>query len=536
MQTENYRNRTVQITEFIVLLTVLMIPSFLFVTTQSFWGDEASTAWFADHSRSLNPAEFHFLAAVPQMPLYHVLLVPWAHSFGDSEQALRAINLPFAALFLGSLLWISRRPGARFWWLPALPFAVFPLLTYYVNECRPYAALLAISAAAGAAFFSYLRTHSRAAAYLCCLFSLISFSTHLLGILTPFILVAYVLFCREARMQLAQTWKTWITPFLLSLPGYLALLLYYVHAKAEGIPHGQMAANPDTPGNVASNWKNVVFFFYETLGFSGLGPPRNALRVHAGLHSFHGYFGLLLIGAVAAIALVVLFWRAGIKPGKIENTRAMIAAAITGLALLFVVARAIHFGFFGRHGMAIIGLICCFIVIALSAEGVTAKTRWAVVILLTLVWGISSIRLLTIYPYGKDDVRAALQAASAIGLPILWNAETPDAAYYGAYDTTNGRSQTFNVPGVMPTAHWKPVTNLHILYGLEQSDVDRKITPYRGGKYVLVSGKSDAFDPTNVWSENRALWHAVLINQFNGFDLWIVSIPVKESLSQSAVQ
>ena len=470
------------------------------------------------------------------MPLYHLLLVPWAHLFGDYEQALRAINLPFAAFFLGSLLWICRRPDTRFWWLPTVPFAFFPLLTYYVNECRPYVALLAVSAAAGAAFFSYIRSNSRAAAYLCSLFSLAAFSMHLLGILAPFMLVAYVLLCRDARARLMQTWREWIVPLGITLPGYLALLIYYLHAKGEGIPMGGKVQNPETPTNLAANWKNVLFFFYETFGFSGLGPPRNALRVHAGLHTFHGYFGLVLIGVVAVVALGVLFWQASIKPGKIENTRTMIAATVAGLALLFVVARAIHFGFFGRHAMGIVGLICCFIVITLAAEAVTSRVRWSVAVILTLVWGISSARLLLVYPYGKDDVRAALQAANSTGLPILWNGQVPDAAYYGAYDTTNGRSQAFNVPGIIPTEHWKPTTTMHILYGLDQSDVDRRIAPYRGGKYVLVSGKPDASDPTGVWSKNRATWSPVLFRQYNGFDVWIVSIPASANSSQSALR
>lgn len=536
MPSGSLHQRTAEITKFVILLTLLLIPSVLFVTAQSFWGDEASSAWFADHSRSLNPIEFHILAAVPQMPLYHVLLVPWAHLFGDSEQAMRAINLPFAALFLGSLLWICRGSGTRFWWLPAVPFAFFPLLTYYVNECRPYVALLAVSAAAGASFFSYLRSNSRLAAYLCCLFSLLAFSMHLLGILTPFMLVTYVVLCKDARAQLVQTWREWVVPLVISLPGYLALLVYYMRAKGEGIPMSAKVENPETPTNLAANWKNILFFFYETFGFSGLGPPRNALRIHPGINTFHGYFGFVLIGAAAVIALGVLFWSASAKPGKIENARTMIVATVAGLALLFVVARAIHFGFFGRHGMAIVGLVCCFIAIALAANQLTAKVRYSVAVILTLVWGVSSARLLIVYPYGKDDVRATLEAANSTRLPILWNAGVVDTAYYGAYDAANIHSLDYELPATYPTEHWKPVIGIHVLYGLEQSDVDRKIAPYRGGRYVLVSGKSDVYDPTGVWSRNETTWNPVLIHRFNGFDVWIISIPASLNSSQSAIQ
>ncbi|HZL26307.1 MAG TPA: hypothetical protein VFC39_07240, partial [Acidobacteriaceae bacterium] len=85
--------------QFIFVLTLLIVPSLFFVTGQSVWVDEANSAWFASHARGWNPDQFRGLAAVPEMPLFHVLLVGWVRVFGDSERALRAINIPFAGLF-----------------------------------------------------------------------------------------------------------------------------------------------------------------------------------------------------------------------------------------------------------------------------------------------------------------------------------------------------------------------------------------------------------------------------------------------------
>ena len=120
--------------------------------------DEANSAWFASHARGWNPDQFKGLAAVPEMPLFHILLMGWVRVFGDSERALRAINIPFAALFFGSILALCRAGKQRLWWVPAVPFAFFPLLTYYVNESRPYVALLALSTAAGCALLMYARS------------------------------------------------------------------------------------------------------------------------------------------------------------------------------------------------------------------------------------------------------------------------------------------------------------------------------------------------------------------------------------------
>lgn len=527
MPSETLRNRGAAIAGFLVIVALLMIPSALFVTSQSVWGDEASSAWFADHSRGFNPAEYHFLAAVPQMPLYHLLLVPWVHLFGDSEQALRSINLPFAALFLGSLVLLCLRPGSRWSWLPVVPFAVFPLLTYYVNECRPYVALLALSTAACVSLLAFLRSDSRMAAYLCCFFCLAAFGLHLLGILTPFILLTYIFLRRDTRVRILDGWKRWIVPFALSLPGYLALLYYYAHAKGEGIPHGQKALNPDTPGNVASSWKNVVFFFYETLGFSGLGPPRNDLRVHANWHLFIGYAGWMLLGGLALLSLVLLFDMSWKSPRAKESQHVLLAASLAGLAVLFAVARAIHFGFFGRHAMAIVGMICCALVMALRSERVSYRARAAVIAILTLAWGISSARVLFDYPYGKDDVRTALTVAKSTGLPILWDAAPEDAAYYGAYDLENMRSEELSSPTAYPAGHWRETTALKMVFGTTQADVDRVMRPFSSGRYVFVTGKADVSDPAGVWHENLAAWHPILLSRLNGFEVWIITFPAE---------
>ena len=152
----------------IALITgIFLIPSVFAVTHQSLWIDEAYSCWFADHAQGLNPAQFQGLAAVPEMPAFHLLLTAWVHLFGDSERALRTINLPFAALFLASILTLAYKTAGRLWWMCAMPFAVFPMLIYYVNECRPYTALLGLSAAAGTAFFLHLQSGSRRTAVTC---------------------------------------------------------------------------------------------------------------------------------------------------------------------------------------------------------------------------------------------------------------------------------------------------------------------------------------------------------------------------------
>jgi len=505
---------------FLFVLALLLVPSLFFVTAQSVWVDEGSSAWFASHARGLNPAQFSGLAAVPEMPLFHILLTGWVRLFGDSERALRAINIPFAALFLGSILALCRFGRERLWWLPAVPFAFFPLLTYYVNECRPYAALLAVSTAAGCALLLYARTGERWLPWACCFCGLLAFAMHMLGGLAVAALVLFVLLDSDLR----QGWKKWLAPVLVVLPGYVATGLYYMWVARKSILISRdYSVNPDTPGNIASTWKNVAFFLYEALGFSGLGPPRNTLRLHAGADSFHGYFWIMLLGAAATIAMCVCFAKAGRSVGSAPESTRLLACCGTGLIALFLVSQKLHFGFFGRHGMALVGLLCCALVLAMRDVG--APLRYTVVALLMVVWGISSARLLFLYPYTKDDARSALQAARLQGLPILWNAGDRDVAYYGGFDAGGYGSRIFDVAPSTATSHWRRLTALHMLPDMPNEQAALIASRLEPGNYVIVKGKADVFDPNGYWTAAMKGWQPQLLNSLNGFDVWRVTVP-----------
>ena len=514
--------------QFTFVLALLMVPSLFFVTGQSLWVDEANSAWFATHAQGWNPDQFQGLAAVPEMPLFHILLMGWVRVFGDSERALRAINVPFAALFLGSVLALCRAGKERFWWVPAVPFAFFPLLTYYVNECRPYAALLALSTAAGCALLVYARSAGRWLPWACCLCGLFAFAMHMLGGLAVAVLTLLVLIDADLRSKLRRDWKSWVTPVSVSLPGYIATGLYYawITRKNFAVNHGDM--NPETPGNMVSTWKNVAFFFYETLRFSGLGPPRNTLRVHAGVDSFHGYFWAVLLGTMATIAVCACFLKAARGTAAKSRSIRLLGCCIAGLLALLFVSRAAHFGFFGRHGMALVSLLCCSLVLALSERGVDDRLRYATVALLIVAWGVSSARLLFVYPYGKDDVRSALQAATAQGVPILWNAGRTDVAYYGGFDAGDDRQQEFHIAPAMATAHWRRLTVLRVLPNTQSAQTAAIASRLAPGNYVMVKGKADVFDADGSWSVAMAGWKPHLLNRLNGFDVWRVTVPAQE--------
>jgi hypothetical protein len=508
-----------------IFTALLAIPSALSITHQSLWLDEAMSCWFADHANGWDFTRFRFLIGVTQMPGYHMLLLGWVRVFGDSERALRSLNLPFAVLFLGSLLVPCRRASGRAWWLPALPFAVFPLLIYYVNECRPYAALLGLSTAAAIAFLEHVRTGRGSAAWVCSMMCLAAFSMHVLGILAVCVLALFAALAPSVRRCLALGRRQWIVPFAVSFPGYVALGMYYLHVNRLGSGTEGSGITAATPGNIASTWKNAVFCVYEAVGFAGLGPPRNDLRISPGIHSFQGYWINILLGVAACASLIVCLARFRRTCRAVDEARRLLFCSGLGLGLLFAVARAAHFGFFGRHGMALVGTMCCGIVLTLSAREVPLPARVLAIAMLTIAWTYSSARLLFVYRYGKDDARSALQAAKERGLPILWNAREYDAAYYGGFDPRESSRPLFTTPLSTGTRHWKRTTSLRVLPRATAEEAVATAGSLPGGRYVFVKGKADAFDESGAWDRAMAHWNPKLLNRLNGFDVWLVTVP-----------
>ena len=526
MPTAHTSQRPFYSLRFGLFVLLLLVPSMFSVTNQSLWIDEARSCWFADHGRIVDLKDYQWLASVPQMPLFHLLLLGWVRIAGDSERALRTMNLPFAALFVGAIALICRQRGGPRWWLAAVPFSVFPMLVYYVNECRPYAAILGLSTAAVVAYLCYLESESRKSAFLCGLFALCALGMHTLGGLTTLVLILYSLFHREVRARLASTWRRWVPSVALVAPGYLALAVYYVRMYASGIPQASHAALTETPTNLPSTWKNFGFFFYEFLGFAGLGPPRNELRVRPTPAMFIDYAPLLLVGVAACAALVYLYWKGS---ADAREARGMSLAGLIGLLALFIMARAIHFGFLGRHAMGVVGILCVALALVLCAKRLSTRSRAVASIILALAWGTSSARLLFSYNYGKDDPRSALAAAKATGLPILWDGDVSEAAYYGGFDANEPQSMFLLAPARHPAEHWKQLTPLHVSLRWDEASIDRLTEDLPAGRYVMVSGKADIFDPEGNWKKAIPSWEPVLLNRFVGYEVRIITLPAPRS-------
>ena len=137
----------------VALVALASLIRLLVIDNQSFWMDEALTAYETHSSFGGMLGTVAHIETTP--PLYFVLIWLWAHVFGSGEVALRSFStlagialVPIA--FLSARELVSRPAGV----LAAAFVAVNPFLVWYSQEARAYMLLAALS---GASFLWFIR-------------------------------------------------------------------------------------------------------------------------------------------------------------------------------------------------------------------------------------------------------------------------------------------------------------------------------------------------------------------------------------------
>ena len=144
---ESAGRRTLGPTELVLGLTVLgAILRFATLDVQSIWSDEAATIVLVH--RGLSGLLSHISSSETTPPLYFVLVWAWTKVFGTGVFAYRSLSalagtVAIPVIYLAGR-WISPRVGV---WAAALT-AVNPAMYYYSQEARSYALLILFSAAA----------------------------------------------------------------------------------------------------------------------------------------------------------------------------------------------------------------------------------------------------------------------------------------------------------------------------------------------------------------------------------------------------
>ena len=478
----------------------------LAITRQSLWTDEGFTVWFASHQ------SFHsFFASVigsrgapgdPQFIFYLLYMREWIRLLGTSELLLRAANIPFAVILVYTMSWASR----RFFWnanLWAL-FCLSPFFWFYLNEARPYVALIAFSSVASVALLAYLiepeRYHATAP-WFCLIALFIAWGMHILAIfLGPALLVLVAITTVRDPKRRQDFLSHWLRPMLCCLPAFLSLGMFYVWVSANGVnkPEGN-------PGIT-----NLVFALYEFTGFAGLGPPRNDIRQNPHLAVFLPYWPLLLLGTVALVAAVISVFQT--TPSRI--VRNVLVAVAVGLGVALVFSQWEHFQVLGRHLAALFPLTLVIGMLPPKKRGSPPRSRVAGIsfIALALVWGISDFRLVFLHNYEKDSYREACSIALARarqdGAVILWAADPVTAKYYGlkVNPAEFGKREVGSGEAFL-AAGWS-------------ADQARAYIAGSSAPTILVLGKADPFDYKRGWTGLLEEQPPAQIARLNAFSIF----------------
>jgi hypothetical protein len=224
---------------------------------------------------------------------------------------------------------------------------------------------------------------------------------------------------------------------------------------------------------------NLLFAAYELLGFTGLGPARHALRnafaTHAVLPVVAPFIlPLAIFGLTGAVVFGLALRRLSDEDERHFFRFFLIVPLLSALAL-FLLARSVHFPFWGRHLSPILVFLTVALGLsALRARESIARTTCASWIVLCLL---SSLEVRFARRHKKDDNRSAARIAlhtAAEGKRVWWCADERCGHYYGIRFADAGADQ-----GI-------------ILVGAESDDAFRQLAI---PDLVFVS-KPETFDPS----------------------------------------
>jgi hypothetical protein len=498
-----------------VLLWLLVpLTPYFAITSQSLWIDEGFTVWFASHDTF--PSFFHSLVGLPgspgdpQMLFYLSYMWGWVKIFGRSEEALRAANIPFFLLFIASLAWASRRLLRQpFLWVP---FCLSPFVWFYLNEARPYAALIAFSTAALVSLLAYV-VHPgeyRSWAPWCCLIAvLFACGSHILGVFLIPSMVALVAETARTNPSFRHCfWRDWWRPFLSCLPAFAILAGFNAWASSYGVNK----SGPDP------RFADLVLVAGEFLGFRGVSPPRKQLQTGIPLDVFSSYWPLLLIGVAAIVAVTVVLLRT--RPPKVVRTLSV--SLLAGIAIAFAISWFADLHVSGRHMAVLFPLLPLIGMFWLggSSRELPRQSVAGVTFVLALAWSISDARMLLLPQYKKDDYRGAasiaLRTAEITGAEILWAADPHVAHYYGIGVMKDHHLQEIgsNEGLTLPFRHEATEAgNWSFEDAQRYSDAEQK-------PVILVLSDSDMFDTKGGWEALLRQRQPVLLAKLNSFSIY----------------
>lgn len=479
--------------------------AFLAVSGQSFWIDEANSAF-----KAVAPTWAEFCARMVeyrgsdlQMPGYMGLLWVWEKAWGQSEFALRSLNIPFfclAILIVGLALTSSRKVKVFF----ILFSCSSAFIWAYLDEARPYMMQFLGSSLAAVGLINLNQCVGPSFRMSDLVFTLFGLGVLFVSSLSTVFFVFFLalallvsLFLQD-KLRFILRQKLALIAIVLFLGCGALLGAYYcwtlgLGAKASGVGK--------------TNLSSFLFCLYESLGFLGLGPSRADLRLSplASLQSFA--IPLLCYGSGLTLFFGLLIYITFKRPVRFQGLKWPICVALFfALTCLFTAGLVAPFRVTGRHLMpvfpfALLGLSF------LSFHVFDQSKHWSVffisVYLVLAFASCFSLRYAT--RHAKDDYRGAAKwvldhrHASDV---VWWAADLAGGMFYKVLPVGNS-------PQINPLAFGFPLIN-PVYSELEKVPFPR----------IIALSKLDVYDAQGgiqQWLKKNSFQQAAA---FQAFTIW----------------
>ncbi|PQJ28079.1 hypothetical protein [Rubritalea profundi] len=419
------------------------------VSWDSLWIDEFMTYKYASivNINDMFLSMYEDKCSEVQMPFYVIYMWAYTKIFGIGEFALRASALPFFICGMTALATtLHRRFGS---YLPiVIGYGLSPFICYYLNEARPYAIQIGLSALILASLIrlneeaendstKIQRSHKRWLNIFCVAVLLLSGISMLcqLWVWAAILAAIFILpkqrlifLIREKKLVLAATGV-----------GLLGIGFYYLWS----LTIGALAATTESP-NVFS----IIFIFYEQLGLTGTGPGRAELREEGARAILPFLIQLIihsvLIGSVFVFGCVYL-----LRECRKKTIVSVVVCVSIPIVLILGAGILMEFRVLGRHFAPL--AVAIFLVFSCGIKLLVEKrNKWSITLVtLFVIFQASSCVLVRFEArHKRDNYRLAASLANQAltqNKTVWWNANPIGATYYQLPQPQSDSSEKFTV-------------------------------------------------------------------------------------------
>ena len=429
--------------------------AFLAISGQSFWIDEANSAF-----KAVAPTWAEFCARMVeyrgsdlQMPGYMGLLWVWEKAWGPSEFGLRSLNILFffIAIFTVGLALNSSLKVKVFFILFSCSSA---FVWAYLDEARPYMMQFLGSSLAAVGLINL--NHGVGPSFR---MSDLVFTLFGLGVLfVSSLSTVFFVFFFALALLLSLLLQDKLRFILRQKLALVAIVLFLGCGTLLGVYYGwTLGLGAKASGVGKTNLSSFLFCFYESLGFLGLGPSRADLRLFP-LTSLQSFFiPLLCYGVGLTLFLGFVFYMTFKGPLRFQGLPWPIYAALfLALTFLFTAGLVAPFRVTGRHLMPVFPFALLGLAFLSSHVFDQFKHRSVFFISVYLFLAFASCFSLRYAPrHAKDDYRGAakwvLDHCHANDV-VWWAADPAGGMFYKVLPIGNN-------PQLNPLAFGLPLMN-----------------------------------------------------------------------------